>query len=231
MSDGIGQRLHRIRSEIEAAAARSKRGGRDITLVCVSKTFPAEIINQAAESLASEALPIIFGENYIQEYESKKPLLKPHTAHLIGHIQSNKVAKAVALFDVIESVHSEKILTLVDKEARKLGKVMPIFIQVNISRDESKSGFAAEELARVFSEIVPQCSSVDVRGLMAITEYYENPEGAREDFRALRRIGDELSARSGKSLALSMGMSADFAIAIEEGATHVRVGSAIFGHR
>lgn len=231
MSGEIGERLHRIKNEIEAAAARSHRNAEDITLVCVSKTFSAEMVNEAAESLCAETLPVIFGENYVQEYEAKKPLLKAHAAHLIGHLQSNKVAKAVALFDVIESVDSEKILTLVDAEARKAGRVMPIFIQVNISSDKNKYGFAVDNLARIFSEVAPRCSAIDIRGLMTITEFFENPEDARKDFRALKKIGDEIAMQTGKMLGLSMGMSADFMIAIEEGATHVRVGSAIFGSR
>lgn len=232
MSSGLAQRLDGVRKEIAAAAIRSQRAAIDITLVCVSKTFPVEIMNEAAESLVSRGLPVIFGENYLQEYEGKKPLIKvPHIAHCIGHLQSNKVAKAVALFDVIESVHSEKVLALIEKEALKIGKVMPLFIQVNISADPQKSGFATADLERIFSEVLPDCRAVEVLGLMAITELYDNREDARKDFRALKKIGEVLSRQCGKTLALSMGMSADYDIAIEEGATHVRVGSALFGSR
>jgi pyridoxal phosphate enzyme (YggS family) len=221
----IAARLKEINERIERARALSPFPSRRVQLVAVSKRQPTERVS--ALFAAAEGLPIVLGENYVQEWAEKRTLLPaPAEIHLIGPLQSNKAREAVVLFDVIESVHSSKLLALLSKEAARIGKVQRIFLQVNVSGDIAKSGFAPDEMPEIFSgaRVLP---GVSVEGLMTITREYDTPEGAREDFRAMRMLRETLDPQ----LELSMGMSSDFDVAIQEGATLVRVGSALFGAR
>lgn len=234
----LEQRLDRVLAAIESAAQKAGRKGEDIALVAVSKLHPVEQMNLAAAALRARGRNVIFGENYLQEYAQKHSgLTGAYETHLIGPLQSNKVAKAVREFDLIQSVHSEKVLTLIDRAARDAGKIMPVFLQVNISADPGKSGFSAEWTEDGLENLIAGCSHIRVAGLMTITELYPDPELARSDYSRMRQIRDRINQKSANSekiaspLALSMGMSADFEIAIAEGATHVRVGTAIFGER
>jgi len=232
--NSLEHRIDTVLSAIDTAARSTGRAGTDIVLVAVSKNHPVELMNQASVLMQARGRPVVFGENYLQEFSAKQPLIQGSCqVHMIGPLQSNKVARAVELFDLIESVHSEKVLRLIDAEAAKRGKVMPVYLQINVSADPAKSGFATEEVARICHQVLPQCRSIRCEGLMTITGLYEEAEQARPDFVRLRELarGFPVTVSDGKPLALSMGMSSDFAVAIAEGATHVRIGSAIFGDR
>lgn len=222
-----------VEKRIQEACARVGRSRDEITLVAVSKKQPIERVNEYL-CLADPNRPVL-GENYVQEYEQKRALLvKPVVAHLIGPLQSNKVRKALHLFDVIETVHSEKVLSVIEKELSKDSPeriTKDFFLQVNISEDPQKSGFAPAELKEILSK-----TSLQFRGLMTITEFFEDPEDARPDFRKMKVLAEDLARTHANCFVdakvnLSMGMSADFDIAIEEGADFVRVGTALFGER
>jgi pyridoxal phosphate enzyme (YggS family) len=228
----MSERLQTVLDRIDSAARSAGRSAHDVTLVAVSKKKSAAEMNQLGERLYKSGRPIIFGESYLQEFAAKKDELHvPYKAHFIAPLQSNKISKAVNLFSLIESVHSEKVLRLVDSECLKQKIMLPVFLQVNISEDPHKAGVTVSDCNRIFSELVPSLKAVRVAGLMTITEYYGVPDMARKDFAKLRILGEKLAESARMPLALSMGMSADFDIAIQEGATHVRVGSALFGER
>ncbi len=238
MNQKIEDRVGALLAQIGEAAQRAGRKSEDISLVAVSKTRTVEEMNATADALRAAGRQVIFGESYVQEYEEKKARLRgDFFCHLIGPLQSNKVARAVSAFDFVESVHSEKILRLIDAEAKKTIRSVPIFVQVNISHDPNKSGFLPGDIDRLFTEVLPECHFLTVHGLMTITEQYERAEDARADFAALRALSEKISGLySGvpmvqEGLELSMGMSQDFQVAIEEGATVVRVGTALFGQR
>jgi PLP dependent protein len=229
----IAANLARIRERIAAAAECALNGaGRraeEITLVAVSKTFPAEAIRAAYESGVRD-----FGENRVQEWEGKSAQLgdlQGATWHLIGHLQSNKVRRAARLFDRVDSVDSLSLAQKLDSAAREEGKRLPILLEVKLSGEESKSGIAEAELAAT-AEGVAALENLHWRGLMTIPPYYPDAEAVRPHFRRLRQLRDELARRTGRVLpVLSMGMSHDFEVAVEEGATEVRIGTAIFGER
>lgn len=224
------ENLERINKRIDDAATGCGRNPETIRLVAVSKTVGADRVREAIDAGA-----VILGENYIQEAREKfDALIDRHVQwHFIGHLQSNKAKYAVRMFDLIHSVESIKLATALDKEARKNGKVQDILIQVNISREETKSGIP--EVGAV--ELITQISRLDhirVKGLMTMPPFFDAPEQARPFFRQLARLRDRIAAHSipGVSMAeLSMGMTGDFEVAIEEGATLVRIGTAIFGAR
>jgi pyridoxal phosphate enzyme (YggS family) len=195
-----------------------------------------------AQEARSHGMKVIFGENYIQEARHKREELQRagveyDELHLQGPLQSNKVRDAVAIADVIQSVHSLKVLQLVAKEAARVGKRQRIFLQVNISDDPGKSGFSRDELEGVIKIAAQLLGSIALEGLMTITAFHENPEDGRADFRNMSELRRRLEAREcnrlfeGEQIKLSMGMSADFTIAIEEGADLVRIGTALFGSR
>ncbi len=229
----LRERLDSVLSRIEAARARSVLG-QPVQLVAVSKKQPVELMREYLEACASCTVSpsVVFGENYVQEWEQKREALHAQSeegvppVHMIGNLQRNKAARAVALFDVIQSIHSIALLQAVGQAATKYGKQQDVFLQVNISKDPSKAGFSAEEVLDAFTS-GRSMSSIAVRGLMTITREYESAEEARLDFRALRELRDSMDL----ALELSMGMSSDFEVAIEEGATLVRVGTALFGER
>lgn len=222
-----------VLDRIEAACGRAQRTTNSITLVAVSKLQPIERVQTYLNLMSARGQTATLGENYAQEYEHKRTALGAHVAHLIGPLQSNKVRKAVQLFDVIQSVQSLRILTLVATEAARVNKTVKVFLQVNISDDPAKSGFGAEELLAESGQILA-LGSVELRGLMTITEICDSPDEARPHYARMRALRAELAARIGRSpetLELSMGMSDDFEVAIEEGADLIRVGTALFGPR
>ncbi|MDD2439571.1 MAG: YggS family pyridoxal phosphate-dependent enzyme [Methanosarcinaceae archaeon] len=199
----------------------------DTTLVCVSKTVEPERINEALRAGAT-----ILGENRVQEFEAKCAQLLPCESHFIGHLQTNKIKKAVQLFDVIQSVDSLKLIRKIDQRARVLGKVQKVYLQVNIGNEPQKSGFRVEEIKKAITEI-PSLKNVCVEGLMCIPPLL-SPEQTRPYFRKMKYLFEEMKQENQDNInfcELSMGMSNDYRIAIEEGATMVRIGSAIFGKR
>ena len=226
----IARNLKAVQDRIADTCARMGRDPRTVRLVSVTKTMGPETVR-----LAIQAGAVLFGENYIQEAREKCEILAPYPVswHFIGHLQSNKARYAVRLFDLIHSVDSLRLATELDREARKIGKVQKILIQINIGNEASKSGIAAES-AETLMRSLSGFSNISVQGLMVIPPFFDEPERVRPYFRGLRELRDSLmkSAMGGISLdELSMGMTGDFEAAIEEGATLVRIGTAIFGER
>ena len=227
--------FERVATSIEHACKRAGRKREEIHLVAVSKKQEIVRINEFLELVSG--VPIL-GENYVQEFEEKRPFLsKPVESHLIGPLQSNKVKKATRLFDVIESVHSPKILRKISGELKSGSseiRTRGLFLQVNVSEDPQKSGFSQEELVRLLES--GEAQDLPLLGLMTITEWYENAEEVRPDFRAMKDFARTIQERfagvfQGGKVRVSMGMSADYEIAIEEGADYIRVGTALFGDR
>ncbi len=221
----IRENIEEVEARIVVACEKAGRLRDDVKLVAVSKRKPAVAVREAAG-----AGQILFGENRVQEAQAKIPMCPQNLHwHLIGHLQSNKAKIAASgLFRMIHSVDSEKLLRALDEHA---ATPLPILIQVNVSGEGSKSGCAPEEAAALI-EAANRCAQVEVHGLMTIPPFTPDPEKARTHFSNLRNLRDELQEKTGTPLSeLSMGMSNDFEIAIEEGATFVRVGSDIFGER
>ena len=229
----IAENLAQVR---ERVAAASKRAGRsesqpDVALMAVCKTFPADAIREAYA--AGQRL---FGENRVQEFGEKAPKLADLAGlemHLIGHLQSNKASKAVELFQAVDSVDSLKLAERLNAAAEKLRKKLPVLIEVNVGGEEAKSGVGAnvDDISAILSA-EPALANLEFRGLMTVPPYTEDPEGARPHFRKLRELRDKVAEHQGARLdVLSMGMSHDFEVAIEEGSTCVRVGTTIFGVR
>jgi PLP dependent protein len=237
IKDAIYSRLEEVLETIELSAERSGRKSDDVRLVAATKTRSPQELLWYQECIQSFNRPCIFGENYVQEFRSKSHDLEgSYRSHLIGRLQSNKSREAVELFDVIESVDSLKLAQHLQREAAKLGKRQVIFLQVNISHDGAKGGFEPDVLTSGLMEELVQLSMLEISGLMTITQYYDNPEEARGDFRAMRLLRERLLTDHARCFAgevchLSMGMSADYGAAIEEGATIVRIGSSLFGSR
>ncbi|GAB6095538.1 YggS family pyridoxal phosphate-dependent enzyme [Desulfatiferula olefinivorans] len=226
----LGERIRTIRQRIDQAARACGRDPETVRLVAVSKTKPAEAVRRAAAEGQ-----IIFGENYIQEAADKLESLRDLdiSFHFIGHLQSNKARFAVAMFDLIHSVDSLKLAEAIDRQAAKINKIQPILIQVNISMEDSKSGVSetdAVDLVRAVSRL----DHVSIRGLMTLPPFYDEPDRVRPYFHALRNLAERIRALSLPTVRmdeLSMGMSGDFEAAIAEGATLVRIGTALFGER
>jgi pyridoxal phosphate enzyme (YggS family) len=215
----LRERLDQVEQRIHHAVARAGRRRSDVTLIAVTKEFPAEITCQAYELGLRH-----FGENYVQEFEAKRPALAHLTGaefHLIGHLQSNKARLAADLFQVIQTVDSEKLARRLDQ----CGKPLDVMIEVKLSEEESKTGAAPDELSALIAAI-RACSNLRLTGLMTMPPWTDDPEQARPYFRHLAAL-----ARAHGLAKLSMGMSHDFEAAIEEGATHIRVGTALFGPR
>ncbi|WP_419655439.1 alanine racemase [Desulfosarcina variabilis str. Montpellier] len=222
--------LEDINRRIADAATGCGRDPKSVRLVTVSKTVDAQRVAKAIDAGAT-----ILGENYIQEARDKFNALvdRPVKWHFIGHLQSNKAKYAVRMFDLIHSVDSLKLAIALDKAAQKNGKCQDILIQVNISGEESKSG-TTEDDAMHLIEAAGRLEHVRVRGLMTMPPYYDEPELARPYFRRLAALGQRIAGQHLPGVAmeeLSMGMTGDFEVAIEEGATLVRIGTAIFGPR
>lgn len=226
MSDVL-QNLADINTRIAAACARVGRMQESVRLIAVSKTFPAQLVRDA--SLAGQ---LDFGESKVQEAESKIAELPGSLHwHFIGRVQRNKVRKLLQNFDVIHAIDSLRLASHVNEVARELGLFPQVFLQVNIGSEESKGGYDSRSL-RAEMESLLKLDRLEIIGLMCIPPNGPDAEASRNWFVALRELRDALEIEFGARLsALSMGMSGDFEVAVEEGATHVRVGSAIFGKR
>jgi len=228
----ISENLAGVRERIAAAANRAGRNPADVALMAVSKTFPAEAIREAYA--AGQRL---FGENRVQEFADKSAALTQLDAefHLIGHLQSNKAARAAELFTAVDSVDSLGLARKLDTAAAKANRRLIVLIEINVGGEAAKSGVALgsaelEELLTAAADL----QHLQFSGLMTIPPFTEDPEGARRYFRRLRDLRDDIAARHLRGISmdvLSMGMSHDFEVAIEEGSTCVRLGTAIFGER
>jgi PLP dependent protein len=224
----IAENLERVRERIARAAARAGREASDITIVAVSKTFSAAAIRSAFEAGLRH-----FGENRVQERESKAPEVSDLAAtwHLVGHLQSNKARRAAHLFSRVDSVDSVALAQKLQSAAAEEQKKLPVLIEVHLSEEAAKSGVSESDLPAL-GEAIVKMPQLDLLGLMTVPPYFDDSERARPYFKRLRGVRDGLSRALGKSLpVLSMGMSHDFEIAIEEGATEIRIGTAIFGER
>jgi pyridoxal phosphate enzyme (YggS family) len=218
----------RVLARIAAAAARAGRDPATVTLVAVSKTVPAERIRAAVAAGLD-----VLGENRVQEAAAKRPVVAGARWHLVGPLQANKARRAAELFDVIESVNDEALATRLDGIAATLGggRPLPVLLQVNVDGDPAKSGFTPGGLEAALGRL-DGLRAIEFRGLMTIGRLAATPEAARPTFAGLRELSDRVRARWGRlGPQLSMGMSDDFEVAVEEGATIVRVGRAIFGDR
>ncbi|HEX4577332.1 MAG TPA: YggS family pyridoxal phosphate-dependent enzyme [Edaphobacter sp.] len=224
----IADNLAHLQQQITEACRRANRSENDVALMAVSKVHPVEKILEAYA--AGQRL---FGENRVQEFQEKSPhlaLLIDAAFHLIGPLQSNKTGKAAELFDAIDAVDSLKIAQRLNTAAAALGKKLPVMVEVKLSHEESKHGLSPEELPSLLSAL-EELGSIEAVGLMTVPPWSEDAEVARPYFHELRRLRDESVARFARVTQLSMGMSNDFTVAIEEGSTCVRVGTALFGKR
>ena len=229
----VAENTARVQEKIRTAAARAGRDPEEITLMAVSKTFPADRIHEAYQVGIRH-----FGENRVQEFAGKIERLRDlgdAQWHMIGHLQTNKAGKAAELFSTIDSVDSLKLAEKLNDSASKSGKKLAVLIEVNVGGEAAKSGTPPEspELERLLSA-APGLDHLEIRGLMTIPPFTEDPQNARPFFRKLRELRDQIAARKFPGVrmeVLSMGMSHDFEVAIEEGSTCVRVGTAIFGDR
>jgi pyridoxal phosphate enzyme (YggS family) len=220
----------RVRERIAIAARKAGRQTEEITLIGISKAQPAEAIRVAYEAGLRH-----FGENRVQEWEGKRAALGDLEArwHLVGHLQSNKAARAAALFHSVDSLDDFALAQRLDRarDEQNVERKLRVLLQVRVEKEESKSGVKVEEAAAL-AVMVLALSHLEVAGLMCIPPFLEDAEKVRPYFRRLRELRDSLTRKIGRELSvLSMGMSHDFEVAIEEGATEVRVGTAIFGSR
>lgn len=230
----IADRLDEVQERIEQACQRVGRSSDEVTLIGVTKTFPIEAVHAARE-----AGLLRFGENRVQELVEKVELLPSHLLggdvewHMIGHLQRNKVKDVVEYADYFQALDSPRLAKELNKRAAQEDRVVPCLVQVNVSGEESKYGIEPEGVAEYLNKLA-KYENLDVEGLMAIASFVDDPEAVRSEFRALREIFEAYDAASNAVVTmkyLSMGMSNDFEVAIEEGATHIRIGSAIFGER
>jgi hypothetical protein len=226
----IAEHFHAVEREIEAAKARRRAGvDEPVGLIAVTKNHGVEAMREAIDAGAA-----IIGENRVQEAAQKKETLERNVSwHLIGHLQTNKAKQAVRLFDLIHSVDSEHLLAAVNEAAQKIHKVQDILIQVNLAKEDSKFGIYKEDLP-ILVQKADMMKNVHLMGLMCIAPNYEDVEECRPLFRGMREIFDRLRdfpLFSSEMKYLSMGMTHDYRIAVEEGANLVRVGTAIFGAR
>jgi PLP dependent protein len=229
IADNIGL----VRERIESAARRVGRSGSEIAFMAVTKTHPPDAIRQAYSAGLR-----LFGENRVQEFAAKTPALADlHDCewHMIGHLQTNKAGKAAELFAAVDSVDSVRLAEKLDASARVLGKKVKVLIEINVGGETAKSGVAPDspELENLV-QAAPRLEALEFRGLMTVPPFTDDPEAARPFFRRLRELRDAIAARKLPAVAmdeLSMGMSHDFEVAIEEGSTCVRLGTVIFGRR
>ena len=229
----ISENVAELESRLEKAAKRAGRDPGGIALMAVTKTHASERIREAYEAGLR-----IFGENRVQEFSGKANALAdlPEAEwHMIGHLQTNKASKAAELFSAIDSVDSLRVAEKLDAAAHVLNKKLQVLIEVNVGGEAAKSGVASDtqELEDLL-KAVPRLEALEFHGLMTVPPHTEDPEGARPFFRQLRALRDQIAARKLPAIAmdlLSMGMSHDFEVAIEEGSTCIRVGTAIFGER
>jgi len=226
----ISDNLRQIKANIATAANKAGRDPQTVKLVAVSKYVPIERLQEAVD--AGQRL---FGENYLQEAAEKIERLKGDISwHFIGHLQSNKAKQAASLFPMVETVDRLKIARALDNQASQLGKELSILIQVNVGREAQKSGVLPEEAPKLLRAIQAE-TNLKVCGLMTMPPFFDAPEKSRPFFRQLKELADQLACKrlftDNSHVELSMGMSGDYEVAIEEGATIVRVGTALFGSR
>ncbi|HXS12945.1 MAG TPA: YggS family pyridoxal phosphate-dependent enzyme [Acidobacteriaceae bacterium] len=234
----ISANLERIRNEIADACARAHRDPATVALMAVSKMHPAEAILEA--HAAGQRL---FGENRVQEFAAKLPILQQQRSssnpcslipspcfHLIGPLQNNKTTKAAELFHAVDTLDSFKTAERLHRAAAALNKTIPVLIEVKLSPEETKHGVSPSQLPELIAQLAP-LTHLTLRGLMTVPPWSEDPEPARPYFAHLRRLRDELQPKHPTLTELSMGMTNDFRVAIEEGSTTVRIGTAIFGKR
>lgn len=229
----ISSNIERIKNEIADACSRAYRNPETVALLAVSKVQPAEAIHEALS-----AGQRMFGENRVQEWQSKREtlaqLMAPSQAlpnvHLIGPLQNNKTARAAEIFDSVDTLDSLKTAQRLDAAAQSYGKTVSAFIEVKLSHEDSKHGIDPTHLTALLDSLKP-LHNLEIRGLMTVPPFHVDPERARPYFRELRRLRDENQAQYSNLTELSMGMSNDFVVAIEEGSTTVRIGTAIFGKR
>ncbi|QWR78783.1 YggS family pyridoxal phosphate-dependent enzyme [Candidatus Magnetomonas plexicatena] len=228
----LARRISNINKAICNSSLKSDRNPDDVTLIAVSKYYPLELISMAIEAGVRD-----FGESYVKEGLEKIQTLVGHESfqcvrwHLLGHLQKNKAKKAVGVFDYIHSVDSVELAEIIDNEAQKLGKIQKVLIQPKLSDEDTKTGIDLDLIAE-FTARIADMENVQLVGFMAIPPNFDNSESTRPYFQRLRTIRDEAIGRGHTSAVhLSMGMSDDYRVAIEEGATMVRVGSALFGPR
>jgi hypothetical protein len=226
----VADNLAVIRGRIEAACEKAGRDSSRIQLVGVTKTVPIERIREGVNAGIS-----ILGENYVQEARKKKEILAdlPVAWHFIGHLQTNKAGIAVECCDCIETLDRENLALELNRKGEKAGKRIPVLIQINIGSEPTKSGIPPERLFSFFN-LASNFEWLNIRGLMALPPFFDQPERARPYFRQMRELLDRLRQEASfpeKLTELSMGMSGDFEVAIEEGATLVRIGTALFGQR
>jgi hypothetical protein len=234
----LQENLEKVEAAVDEACRRANRSRSEVEVMAVSKTYPASTIAEAASLGLS-----VFGENRVQEFASKAPDLsalrdattsQPFRVHLIGHLQSNKATRAVELFDAIDSLDSLKLAERLNEAAAKLGKRLPVLIEVKLSAEETKAGLDAESADTAeLLERLPDLTNLHLRGLMTIAPWGVPEDQTRACFSALRRIRDSWAAAHPRLSfdVLSMGMSGDFPIAIGEGASRIRIGTALFGKR
>jgi pyridoxal phosphate enzyme (YggS family) len=225
----VAENLRWLNERIYAAALRAGRSLEEIVLVAVSKTVPVEVILEALEAGQTD-----FGENRVQEARGKIPAVT-HRArwHMVGHLQTNKAKDAVRLFDLIQSVASPKLAREISRQAEQIGKTQDVLVQVNTTGEVQKSGCGVEDVDRL-AELVNELPALRLQGLMTIGPFVEDTERIRAAFRILRAAFDRLAGTDwGRSCMkyLSMGMTGDYEIALEEGANMLRIGTAIFGPR
>ena len=225
----ISEQLQTVRNEIAQACKRSGRNPEDVTLIAVSKTKPVSMIEEAIQ-----AGQTVFGENKVQELCSKYEVLpKNLTWHLIGHLQRNKVKYIADKAALIHSVDSLRLAQTIDQEGKKHNRVIPVLVEVNVAEEDTKFGVSVSETLPLIDEI-SKLSHVRVQGLMTIAPYVDDPEENRPVFRRLKQLSVDISSKNMNNVymdILSMGMTNDYQVAVEEGATMVRVGTGIFGER
>jgi PLP dependent protein len=231
----LERNLAQVEERIERACRQSQRSRSEITLIAVTKMHPPEAIAAIAELGVTH-----IGENKVQEFEAKQPgwntlrTAHPLRSHLIGHLQSNKTAKATALFDFVDSVDSLRLAERLEAAAAANNRPLPVLIEIKLSEEESKSGIAPEgaEIEQLLDRLCA-LSHLAVRGLMTVPPYLRDAEAVRPYFRRLRELRDQYARRHSRLQldTLSMGMTHDYAVAIEEGATEIRLGTALFGAR
>jgi len=226
----LKKRLENIMDRIKTAAISCNRDPESIRLVAVSKTVPADRVREAINAGVTT-----LGENYMQEAREKVSALSSYNVswHFIGHLQTNKAKYAVRLFDLIHTVDSLKLAVELNKQSKKINKIQQILIQINIGKESSKSGIYKQDALKLIKEI-SGLENLTIKGLMTVPPFFDNPEKVRPYFSALRILRDYIKDEAVKNVSmeeLSMGMTGDFEAAIEEGATLVRIGTAIFGKR
>lgn len=228
----LAENLEQVRARIAAAARRAGRAAQEVTIVAVTKTWPAEVVRAAVAAGLTD-----IGENRVQEAAAKRALLQDLTGvrwHLVGHLQRNKARPAVELFDLIHSVDSLELAAALERRAAELGRVVPVLLEVNVGREESKFGFPPrEEVLRAAAEGMLRFPGLRLEGLMTVAPLGTDPEEVRPIFRRLAALRADLRERYPEApwSHLSMGMTDDYPVAVEEGATMVRIGRALFGER